>query len=161
MSHHTHTVQFAHQAHKPPIAHIAQRTAPPLALPSQQHCLRTFCPTRAAPVALSVRTHCSATLLLRHRLHAGTQSERPTARRAAHQRRPLTAVVCLSPQCDTRHGCRCDICTDTVLNRLCSQHKAWCARAPNATQGMGADVAYAPIQCSIVCVLAIKAWGPT
>ena len=38
-------------------------------------------------------------------------------------------MVCPSPQCDTRHGCRCGICTDTVLNRLCSRH-----------QGMGADV---------------------
>ena len=34
--------------HKSPIAHTAERTAPPSALSSQQHCMRTFCPTRAA-----------------------------------------------------------------------------------------------------------------
>ena len=98
------TAQFAHQAHnKSLITHAAQCTAPPSALPSQQHCLRTSCPTRAAPVSLSAHMHCHTTPLLRHRLHAGARPKRKAHtcalagvhrcdRHAAHSLRTLTAA---------------------------------------------------------------------
>jgi hypothetical protein len=103
MSHRTRTAQFAHQAHKPPIAHTAQRTAPPSALSSQHPCMRTSCPTRAAAVAPGWHLHCHATSMLRHGLHTGTRptDERTTARlagvarrtrRAAHPSRTPTAA---------------------------------------------------------------------
>ena len=89
------------------IAHTAERTAPPSALPSQQHCMRTFCPTRAAAVAPGWHLHCHATSMLRHGLHTVTgRGTRPTAerttarlagvarrtRRAAHPSRAPTAA---------------------------------------------------------------------
>jgi len=82
------TAQFVHQAHKSPIAHTAHRTAPPSSLPSQQHCLRTICPSRAAAVALSAHMHCHTTPSLRHRLHAGAHptDDRTAARLAGAHR---------------------------------------------------------------------------
>jgi hypothetical protein len=94
MSHRTRTAQFAHQAYKPPIAHTAERTAPPSALPSQQHCMRTFCPTRAAAVAPGWHLHCHATSMLCSRALTSTHSDRRTGGRAAQRRRPTHAPRC-------------------------------------------------------------------
>jgi hypothetical protein len=127
MSHRTRTAQFAHQAYKPPIAHTAERTAPPSALPSQQHCMRTFCPTRAAAVAPGWHLHCHATSMLRHGLHTGTRptDERTTARlagvarrtrRAAHPSRAPTATpwplaAPAAPCCRALTPAHCPRCT--------------------------------------------------